>query len=81
MAMPSGGTSLLTVLSYDSNGKLGTSTATIDLGIGQPDVLVGPRGKEAYVSTDFSKPQPQGRRFGITILTLASPPQSLAVRR
>lgn len=64
----SGGTSLLTVRTYDANGQLGAA-ATIDLGLGQPDVLLAPDGSRAFVSTDFD-----GTRFGITALALRQPP-------
>lgn len=67
----SGGTSLLSVHDYDARG-LGTSTGTIDLGIGQPDVTISADGREAYVSTDFASPRPGGQRFGVTILDISN---------
>jgi len=47
----SGGTSLLSLRSYDAGGKLGPLAATIDCGRGQPDVLMSPDGNRAFVST------------------------------
>jgi len=63
----SGGTSFLTARSYDANGNLGTDVGSIDLGAGQPDVLISPNGERAFVSTDFSGTF-NGQGFGITFL-------------
>lgn len=69
----SGGTSLLTVRSYATNGTLGGSVASIDLGIGQPDVLLSDDGTRAFVSTDFSGSF-GGAGFGITTIGVNAPP-------
>ena len=68
----SGGTSLLSLRTYDREGRLSPEVATIDLGRGQPDVLVAPDGKRAFVSTHFGGP-----RFGLTILEIVSGPKAL----
>ena len=70
----SGGTSLLQVFSYNAAGVLGSAMSTVDLGVGQPDVLVSSDGERAYVSTDFGFPFPMGQSFGITTLGLLDPP-------
>ena len=72
----SGGTGLLTVRSYTDLGVISTSSSTIDLGIGQPDVLLAADGETAYVSTDFSG-LVSGAGFGITLLELDDPPGAL----
>ncbi len=69
----SGGTSLLTVRSYTPQGQLGTPVASIDLGIGQPDVLVSDDGQRAFVSTDFAGTF-GGAGFGISTIQLNAPP-------
>ena len=69
----SGGTSLLNVRSYTPSGQLSTAIASIDLGIGQPDVVVTADGAQAFVSTDFSG-SVGGAGFGITTIALATPP-------
>lgn len=51
----SGGTSQLTVWRYDANGTLNGPVATIDLGRGQPDVLLTSSGL-MYVSTHYWGP-------------------------
>jgi len=61
----SGGTSLLTVHTYSADGTLGADTQSIDLGTGQPDVLVAADGAHAYVSTHF-----EGDDFGLTVIAL-----------
>ena len=71
----SGGTSLLTVRSYSSTGQLGGAVASIDLGIGQPDVLVSADGEQAFVSTDFSGFF-GGAGFGISTIDLNTPPMA-----
>jgi hypothetical protein len=68
----SGGTSELSLRTYDRNGKLGTESAVIDLGRGQPDVLISPDGKRAFVSTHYWGPY-----FGLTVLRIDSDPLSL----
>jgi hypothetical protein len=47
----SGGTSRLTLRAYDAAGRLGAELASADLGRGQPDVLLCPYGRYAFVST------------------------------
>ena len=69
----SGGTGLMTVFSYGPNGSLGSARATVDLGIGQPDVLVTTNGERAFVSTDFAG-SVNGSGFGLTTVALAAPP-------
>jgi hypothetical protein len=58
----SGGTSLLTLWRYGSDGLQGDMVSSIDLGRGQPDVLLGARGV-AYVSTHY-----RGPHFGIDVI-------------
>lgn len=65
----SGGTSQLSVRSYDASGSLGTDVGTIDLGTGQPDVLLSPQANFAVVSTHF-----QLSDFGITLIQPGPPP-------
>lgn len=62
LCIVSGGTSELTAWTYDTHGSLTGPVATIDLGRGQPDVLVGDRGL-IYVSTHY-----QGPYFGLDIV-------------
>ncbi|MFP5246360.1 MAG: hypothetical protein ACLGH0_06665 [Thermoanaerobaculia bacterium] len=57
----SGGTSQMSLRSYDSSGQLSPVLATIDLGRGQPDVLLAPDGTRAFVST-----HDWGPYFGVT---------------
>jgi hypothetical protein len=61
----SGGTSALTLHTYDREGRLGPQVSTIDLGRGQPDVLLAPDGRRAFVSTHF-----RGPHFGLTTLEI-----------
>jgi hypothetical protein len=61
----SGGTSSLALRTYDRQGRLSPEIATIDLGRGQPDVLVAPDGGRAFVSTHF-----RGPHFGLTTLQI-----------
>lgn len=74
----SGGTSLLTVRTYTDNGVVGSDVSSIDLGAGQPDVLIAPDGRTAYVSTDFSG-NVDGEPFGITELSINNPPAAPTV--
>jgi hypothetical protein len=46
----SGGTSRLSLRAYDAAGRLGADVTTADLGRGQPDVLLCPFGRYAFVS-------------------------------
>lgn len=62
MVMISGGTSLLTLWRYDRAGLRGDMLSSIDLGRGQPDVLLG-AGGIAYVSTHYWGPY-----FGIDVI-------------
>lgn len=59
----SGGTSLMSLRTYDAEGKLSPKIAAIDCGRGQPDVLLGPDGNHAFVSTHRWGPY-----FGLTTL-------------
>jgi len=69
----SGGTSLLTLRDYNTiSGALDANVASVDLGIGQPDVLVSADGEQAFVSTDFVGSF-DGSGFGITTLSLDTP--------
>ena len=69
----SGGTSPLALYSYDRGGRLSPRLATIDLGRGQPDVLLAPDGKRAFVSTHYGGP-----RFGLTTLEVGGRSTALA---
>jgi hypothetical protein len=69
----SGGTSLMSLRSYDSEGKLGPVLAEIDCGRGQPDVLMSPDGSWAFVSTHRWGPY-----FGLTNVRVAVSPPSMA---
>jgi len=59
----SGGTSLMSLRTYDAEGKLSPEIAAIDCGRGQPDVLLTPDGNQAVVSTHRWGPY-----FGLTTL-------------
>lgn len=65
----SGGTSRLSVRTYDAAGTLGTAVALGDFGRGQPDVLLAPRGDTAFVST-----HDLGPHFSVKVARLADPP-------
>jgi len=69
----SGGTSELTLRTYDPNGQLGTDVAKADFGRGQPDVLLAGDGNRAIVSTHFVGPH-----FGLTTVRVSSTPLSVA---
>jgi hypothetical protein len=71
----SGGTSELSAFRYGADGRIDPDRSTIDLGRGQPDVLVAADGEHAFVSTHFSL---LGDTFGLT--TLALGPASAPVR-
>ena len=75
----SGGTGLLSSRSYQANGTLGGTVSSIDLGVGQPDVLVAEDGQTAFVSTDFSGFF-DGQTFGITVIDIAGPTLSILDR-
>lgn len=68
----SGGTSLMSLRTYDSEGKLGPLLAETDCGRGQPDVLMSPDGNRAFVSTHRWGPY-----FGLTVVRVAVSPPSL----
>jgi hypothetical protein len=68
----SGGTSELTLRAYAPDGRLDTDVATADFGRGQPDILLAPDGKRAFVSTHFSGPH-----FGLTTVHVTSAPLSV----
>ncbi len=63
LCVVSGGTSAMTAWRYDGTGALTGPTATADLGRGQPDVLVGPDGRLAYVATHYWGPY-----FGLDVV-------------
>ena len=69
----SGGTSALSLRAYDGQGRLSPRLATIDLGRGQPDVLLAPDGTRAFVSTHV-----RGPRFGLTVLEIGFPSPALS---
>ena len=75
----SGGTGLLSAQSYQTNGTLMGDVSTIDLGVGQPDVLVAQDGATAFVSTDFSGLF-DGQTFGITVIDIEGPNLSILDR-
>ena len=75
----SGGTGLLSTQSYQTNGTLMGDVSTIDLGVGQPDVLVAQDGATAFVSTDFSGLF-DGQTFGITVIDIEGPNLSILDR-
>jgi hypothetical protein len=68
----SGGTSELTLRTYDHDGRLGADVAKADFGRGQPDVLLAPDGSRAFVSTHFVGP-----RFGLTTVHVTGVPPSI----
>lgn len=61
LCIVSGGTSQLSAWTYDSTGALVGPVAMADYGRGQPDVVVAPGGRQAFVSTHF-----WGPKFGLT---------------
>ena len=65
----SGGTSEMTIRTYDSKGALGAEVTSLDLGRGQPDVLLAPDGEHAFVSTHFSLLR---ATFGLTVVRLGA---------
>ncbi len=69
----SGGTSLMSLRSYDRDGKLSGVLSTMDCGRGQPDVLLAPDGDRAFVSTHYWGPY-----FGLTTVRVGGSPLSLA---
>lgn len=69
----SGGTSLVNLRNYTAAGALSGTIASIDLGIGQPDVLVADNGETAFVSTDFAG-FVGGQSFGIAVIDISTTP-------
>lgn len=67
----SGGTRLMSIFGYTDEGALTRLADNVDLGNGQPDVLVDEDGSFAYVSTDFSG-NVDGSGFGVTTVDLDS---------
>lgn len=67
LCVVSGGTSELTAFRY-SRDSLEGPVATMDLGRGQPDVLVARDGRTVYVSTHYWGPY-----FGLDVVQLAGP--------
>jgi hypothetical protein len=74
LVVVSGGTSQLSLRRYRADGRLDAEVVTADLGRGQPDVLLSPDGRTAFVSThDY------GPHFLITALQLSAQPLGLHV--
>jgi hypothetical protein len=71
----SGGTGLLSLREVARDGRLGDEVATADLGRGQPDVLLSPDGRMAFVSTHLFGP-----RFALGVARLGSAPLRIAPR-
>lgn len=69
LVVVSGGTDALQLFSYSAAGRFGTAPATIDLGRGQPDILLSADGRVGFVSTHF-----EGDDFGLTIVSQEDPP-------
>jgi hypothetical protein len=65
LAVVSGGTSALTGWAYDSVGRLHGPVATGDVGRGQPDVLLAPGRRIAFVSAHYVGP-----RFGLDVVRI-----------
>ena len=71
----SGGTSRLSLREYARDGRLGPEVATADLGRGQPDVLVAPDGRYAFVSAHVFGPH-----FELRAVELLAPPLRVVPR-
>ena len=69
----SGGTSRLSLRSYDATGTLGDDVAHIDLGRGQPDALLDAGGELGFVST-----HDWGPYFRLTVIRAALQPARVA---
>jgi hypothetical protein len=65
----SGGTGLLSLREYRADGALGRGIATADLGRGQPDLLLSPDGRRAFVSVHRSGPH-----FALRVALVGSEP-------
>jgi hypothetical protein len=74
LVIVSGGTSRLSLRRYTANGALSAALETLDLGRGQPDVLMAPDGRIAYVSVHDSGPH-----FSLAVLALEPDPLSARV--
>jgi|GEM_PF-1293091 len=74
----SGGTRRLSVLNFDENGVLSEDVSRIDLGVGQPDVLIADDGETAFVSTDFAG-RVDGQAFGVTLIDVPQAPERLSI--
>lgn len=74
LVVVSGGTSRLSMRSYSRSGVLNSETVTGDFGRGQPDVVLSPDGRAAYVST-----HEWGPYFQLTAAKLSLEP--LQIRR
>ena len=74
----SGGTGRLSVLNFDSTGILSEDISSIDLGVGQPDVLIAKDGQTAFVSTDFSG-RFDGETFGLTLIDVPNSPSPISI--
>lgn len=72
LVVVSGGTSRLTLRRYAADGRLGAQVATADLGRGQPDVLLAPDGRHAFVSVHDSGPH-----FSLVVLALEADPLAI----
>jgi hypothetical protein len=65
----SGGTGLLSLRGYRADGALGREVATADLGRGQPDLLLSPDGRRAFVSVHRAGPH-----FALRVARVAGEP-------
>lgn len=74
----SGGTGRLSVLSVGQDGALGEEISLIDLGVGQPDVLIADNAETAFVSTDFAG-RFDGQPFGITLIAVPAAPSAISI--
>lgn len=74
----SGGTGQLSLLSFDQDGNLSEGISRIDLGLGQPDVLIADDGETAFVSTDFAG-QFDGETFGITLIDVPATSSPISI--
>ena len=68
----SGGTSQLTLRTYDREGRFGTDVVTADFGRGQPDVALRPDGRMAAISTHTFGPD-----FAVTFAAIRRRPLGL----
>ena len=71
----SGGTGLLSLREVAPDGRLGEEVATADLGRGQPDVLLSPDGRRAFVSTHL-----YGPHFALGVAELGTAPLRIEPR-